>query len=62
MERFIQGLDQNLIDSTMERFLQEVVDSVEYNRMYCGHWHTDKIDGRVHFLYNKVETLKPMEL
>ena len=62
MERFIQGLDQNLIDSTMERFLQEIVDSVEYNRMYCSHWHTDKIDGRVHFLYNKVETLKPMEL
>lgn len=62
MERFIQGLDQNLIDSTMERFLQEVVDLVEYNRMYCGHWHTDKIDGRVHFLNNKVETLKPMEL
>ena len=40
-----------------ERFLQEITDSTEYNRFYCGHWHTDKQDGKIRFLFHEIVLL-----
>ena len=57
-ECFMSGLDQSKVDESMELFLQEIVDSAEYNTLYCGHWHTDKVDEKVHILYNDIIMLE----
>ena len=52
--------DCNVSDnySTMEYFLQEIVDATEYNALYCGHWHTEKQDGKIRFLFHDVIMLE----
>ena len=58
-ECFMSGLDRSKVDESMELFLQEIADSTGYNAFYCGHWHTEKTDGRVHILFHDVILLDP---
>lgn len=53
-EAFLPGLDQTTVSREMEDFLDEIEESVDYDRWYCGHWHIDKSDGRMMFLYNEI--------
>lgn len=57
LECFMSGVDENGVDNTMERFLQEVVDKTEYKQFFCGHWHIDKQDvnnAKLRFLYEDI--------
>ena len=54
VEEFISGVDQSTVDNTMEHFLQEIVDTTDYNAFYCGHWHTEKQFGKVRFMFHDV--------
>lgn len=58
VEMFISGVDERTVDNTMEYFLQEIVDATEYNALYCGHWHTEKQDGKIRFLFHDVIMLE----
>ena len=42
----------------MERFLQEIIDMTEYIAFYCGHWHIEKQDGKIRFLFHDVISLE----
>lgn len=53
-ECFLPGIVQSTVDKSMENFLQELVDTTEYNKLYCGHWHTDKDNGKVQFLFHRI--------
>ena len=54
VECFIGGVNEKSVDTSMERFLQEVVDMTKYNRLYCGHWHIDKQDAKIRFLFRDI--------
>ena len=54
VECFISGVDETSVDTSMERFLEEVVDMTEYNEFYCGHWHIDKQDSKIRFLFRDI--------
>lgn len=54
-EMFLPNLDQSTVDRSMEEFLDEVEDKLEYKRWYCGHWHTDKRTDKMVFMYNTIE-------
>ena len=58
VEAFMPGLDESSVDNSMERFLQEIVDMAEYNALYCGHWHIEKQDGKVRFLFHDIIRLE----
>ena len=58
IECFMPGLDQSTVDESMELFLQEIVDSAEYNALYCGHWHTDKLDGKIRIMFHDIIMLE----
>ena len=58
VEAFLPGLDESTVDNTMERFLQEIVDQAEYNSFFCGHWHIEKQDGKIRFLFHDVVILE----
>lgn len=54
-EMFLSGIDQSKVDNTMEYWLNDVQTVVgESTPWYAGHWHTDKIDGPVRFMYENI--------
>lgn len=54
VECFLPNVDKYTVDNTMEQFLQEITDMVEYNAFYCGHWHTEKREGKLRILFHDV--------
>lgn len=54
-EKLLSFVKQDEVDDTMERWLDELHKKCgEKTKWYCGHWHTDKIDGNVTFMYNGI--------
>lgn len=41
-EMFLPQIDQKLVDSSTELWLQTIEDQLDYKHWYCGHYHTDK--------------------
>ena len=58
LECFLSGIDESTVDTTMEKFLQEITETTEYNQFFCGHWHTDKRDGKIRFLFHDIVMLE----
>jgi 3-oxoacid CoA-transferase subunit A len=56
-ECFLSGIDQTTVDNSTERWLDKIEDMLDYKAWYLGHWHTNKIVDKLHFLYHDVETL-----
>lgn len=54
IECFMPGVDEGAVDNTMEHFLQEIVETAEYKSFYCGHWHTEKQDGKLRIMFHDV--------
>ena len=56
VEMFLAGIDQSTVDSSTERWLDTIEESIKYRAWFCGHWHTDKRIDRMHFLYHSFES------
>ncbi len=55
---FLKGLDQSKVDKSMEEWLEEVKDNVEYKVWLFGHFHNDRIiRPHVELMYHNVQTL-----
>lgn len=57
-DMFLPNIDQSKIDRTMENFLADIKDEITFDKWYCGHWHTNRIDGDIHFLFNDIIQLQ----
>lgn len=53
-EMFLSGVDQSKVDNSTEEFLDKVEELLEYNKLYCGHYHTDKIVDKIRFMFNDI--------
>lgn len=51
-EVFLPQIDQSTVDNSTERWLDGIEDTVEYEKWYCGHYHTDKTIDRMRFMFN----------
>lgn len=54
VERFLSMVDQNTVDRTTEKWLDFIEDRLNYKVWYCGHYHTDKWDNKIRFLFNDI--------
>ncbi len=54
---FIPGVNQNLVDKTMEYWLQDIADGLEFERWYAGHYHVECDDGLVRIMFEDYEEL-----
>ncbi len=52
MEMFLAYVDQSTVDKSTELWLGDIESKLNYERWYCGHWHTDKRIDNLRFLYN----------
>ena len=57
-EMFLDEIDQSAVDNTTEYFLDEIENTTDYNKWYCGHYHTDKDIDKIKFMFNKIEEFK----
>jgi 3-oxoacid CoA-transferase subunit A len=57
-EVFLNGLDQSKVDKTMEKFLDQVEENIDYDKWYCGHYHTNKKIDKMEFMFKSVELLE----
>ena len=50
-EVFLDFIDQSQVDKSMEYFLDKIEDNIDYDKWYCGHYHTDKEIDKLRFMY-----------
>lgn len=56
-EAFMPGVDQAGVDRSTEEWLDTIEDRLRYKEWYCGHWHINKKDGRLTFLFHSIRML-----
>ena len=61
-EVFKSGIDQSKVDKSMECFLNEIEESINYEKWYCGHYHTEKQIDKLEFMYGRIKVFNKNEL
>ena len=56
-EAFLPSSMMLSLDDTMEKWLDTIEEKLDYSRWYCGHFHTDKSDGDIKFMYYDIDEL-----
>ena len=54
-EMFMTGVDQSSVDKSTEEWLDWIEEKLEYQKWYCGHYHTEKKIGKVDMKYKESE-------
>lgn len=54
-EVFMKSIDQSKVDKTMEIFLDKVEENVNYDKWYCGHYHTEKQIDKIEFMFGRIK-------
>ncbi|MBO5183133.1 MAG: hypothetical protein J6B64_01920 [Bacilli bacterium] len=53
--------DTDGMDKSMEYFLDKIEDSIDYNKWYCGHYHTEKIVDNLEFMFGRIKVFNKDE-
>ena len=57
-EAFLSGVDQSTVDNSTEIWLDTLVERLQHQAWFCGHWHIDKRIDNMHFLFHGTETFE----
>lgn len=60
-EVFMKGLDQSKVDKSMEIFLDKIEKSIDYDKWYCGHFHTEKQIDKLEFMFGRIKVFNQDE-
>lgn len=60
-EVFMKGIDQSNVDKSMENFLDKVEESIDYDKWYCGHYHTEKQIDKLEFMFVRIKVFNKDE-
>ena len=55
IEVFLPGIDQSKVDKSTEIWLGELEEELQYQKWYCGHYHTKKVVDRIQLLFENYE-------
>ena len=55
VEVFLKGIDQSRVDKSTEEWLDGIEDRLDYQKWYCGHYHTVKKVDRVEIMFENTE-------
>lgn len=56
-ETFTINISEELIDKSMEKFLDKIEENVEYSRWYCGHFHIEKQIDKIEFMFGRIKRI-----
>ena len=60
-EVFMKGIDQSEVDKSTEKFLNKVEQSINYDKWYCGHYHTEKQIDKLEFMFGRIKVFNKDE-
>ena len=55
-EAFLPMVDQSMVDSSTEEWLNTIEQQLDYKAWFCGHWHINKRIDKMHFLFHDFES------
>ena len=55
VEAFIEGIEELVVDKSMEIFLDKVEEVVDYDKWYCGHYHIEKEVDKIEFMFESIK-------
>ena len=55
VEVFLKGIDQSGVDKTTEIWLDSIEDRLNYEKWYCGHYHTVKKIHKLEFMFENFD-------
>lgn len=58
VEVFMPGIDQFKVDKSTEEWLDGIEERLEYEKWYCGHYHTEKQIDRLRIMFNDFTVLE----
>ena len=54
---FIPSIDQTMVDKSTEKWLQKIIDRLDFEGWYAGHYHVEHEEGQVRIMYHDFEEL-----
>ena len=60
-EVFMKGIDQSNVDKSMEKFLDKLEESIDYDKWYCGHYHIEKQIDKLEFMFGRIKVFNKDE-
>ncbi len=60
-ETFITFIDQSKVDKSMEKFLDIVEETIDYDKWYCGHYHLEKQVDKIEFMFGRIKDFQTGE-
>ena len=48
-------IDQSKVSKKMEYFLDKIEESINYDKWYCGHFHTEKQIDKLEFMFGRIK-------
>lgn len=57
----MKGMDQSDVDKSMEKFLDKINESIDYDKWYCGHYHTEKQIDKIEFMFGRIKVFNKDE-
>ena len=60
-EVFMKCIDQSDVDKSMEKFLDRVEESIDYDKWYCGHYHIEKKIDNKEFMFGRIKVFNKDE-
>lgn len=60
-EVFMSGIDQSKVDKSMEEFLDKLEENIDYDKWYCGHYHTEKQIDKLEFMFGRIKEFNKNE-
>ncbi len=60
-EVFMKGIDQSNVDKSMEKFLDKLEESIDYDKWYCGHYHIEKQIDKLEFMFGRIKVFNKYE-
>ena len=58
-EVFVAGVDQSMVDTSTEKWLDDIERRLSYRQWYCGHFHTSKQVGSFRIMFEDWDVLWP---
>ena len=55
VEVFLPGLNQYMVDKSTQRWLGEIEEKLDYEKWYCGHYHTVKKIDKMEFMFDNFD-------
>lgn len=55
---FLPGIDQSAVDKSLENWLQKIVEKLDFEEWYAGHYHVESQEGPIRIMYNDYEELE----